>query len=198
MCARKSYLLDSISQKDPKHLLKMTVDLAELALLMSDHKESMRYALGGLKLAQKEKDKGAEGKLLFCIGENKWQLSFKEEAYDYFDKAIKQLQGAETKLEMAMLSYFYGMKMDYLLNDSRTEEALEVGLKREKLLKSIARLPEKMKPFWICNILICMLKCHIFAIWKGSMNRLKNITSSICLQRMHIPLMVKPMESLIC
>lgn len=145
--ARKSYLLDSISQKDPKHLLKMTVDLAELALLMSDHKESMRYALGGLKLAQKEKDKGAEGKLLFCIGENKWQLSFKEEAYDYFDKAIKQLQGAETKLEMAMLSYFYGMKMDYLLNDSRTEEALEVGLKREKLLKSIARLPEKNEAF---------------------------------------------------
>ena len=39
--ARKSYLLDSISQKDPKHLLKMTVDLAVLALLMSDHKESM-------------------------------------------------------------------------------------------------------------------------------------------------------------
>ncbi len=145
--ARKSYLLDSISQKDPKHLLKMTVDLAELALLMSDHKESMRYALGGLKLAQKEKDKGAEGKLLFCIGENKWQLSFKEEAYDYFDKAIKQLQGAETKLEMAMLSYFYGMKMDYLLNDSRTEEALEVGLKCEKLLKSIARLPEKNEAF---------------------------------------------------
>ena len=145
--ARKSYLLDSISQKDPKHLLKMTVDLAELALLMSDHKESMRYALGGLKLAQKENDKGAEGKLLFCIGENKWQLSFKEEAYDYFDKAIKQLQGAETKLEMAMLSYFYGMKMDYLLNDSRTEEALEVGLKREKLLKSIARLPEKNEAF---------------------------------------------------
>lgn len=145
--ARKSYLLDSVSQKDPKHLLKMTVDLAELALLMSDHKESMRYALGGLKLAQKEKDKGAEGKLLFCIGENKWQLSFKEEAYDYFNKAIKQLQGVETKLEMAMLSYFYGMKMDYLLNDSRTEEALEVGLKREKLLKSIARLPEKNDAF---------------------------------------------------
>ena len=89
--AKKSYLLDSVSQKDPKHLLTMTVDLAELAVLMSDHKESMRYALDGIKLAQKEKDKGAESKLLFCIGENKWQLSFKEEAYDYFDKAIKLL-----------------------------------------------------------------------------------------------------------
>ena len=119
--AKKSYLLDSVSQKDPKHLLTMTVDLAELAVLMSDHKESMRYALDGIKLAQKEKDKGAESKLLFCIGENKWQLSFKEEAYDYFDKAIKLLQGTSSKLEMTMLSYFYGMKMDYLLNDSRRD-----------------------------------------------------------------------------
>ena len=49
--AKKSYLLDSVSQKDPKHLLTMTVDLAELAVLMSDHKESMRYALDGIKLA---------------------------------------------------------------------------------------------------------------------------------------------------
>lgn len=145
--AKKSYLLDSVSQKDTKHLLTMTVDLAELAVLMSDHKESMRYALDGIKLAQKEKDKGAESKLLFCIGENKWQLSFKEEAYDYFDKAIKLLQGTSSKLEMAMLSYFYGMKMDYLLNDSRSKEALEVGLKREKLLKDIAKLPEKTKGF---------------------------------------------------
>ena len=140
--ARKSYLLDSVSQRDPKHLLTMTVDLAELAVLMSDHKESMRYALDGIKLAQKEKDKGAESKLLFCIGENKWQLSFKEEAYDYFDKAIKLLQGTSTRLEMAMLSYFYGMKMDYLINDSRSAEALEIGLKREKLLKDIAKLPQ--------------------------------------------------------
>lgn len=147
MYARKSYLLDSVSQKDPKHLLMMTVDLAELAVLMSDHKESMRYALDGISLAQKEKDKGAESKLLFCIGENKWQLSFKEEAYNYFNKAIKLLQGTEIKLEMAMLSYFYGMKMDYLLNDSRSEEALEVGLKREKLLKDIAILPEKTEGF---------------------------------------------------
>ena len=61
------------------------------------------------------------------------------------DKAIKLLQGTSSKLEMAMLSYFYGMKMDYLLNDSRSKEALEVGLKREKLLKDIAKLPEKNK-----------------------------------------------------
>ncbi len=176
----------------------MTVDLAELAVLMSDHKESMRYALDGIKLAQKEKDKGAESKLLFCIGENKWQLSFKEEAYDYFDKAIKLLQGTSSKLEMAMLSYFYGMKMDYLLNDSRSKEALEVGLKREKLLKDIAKLPEKTKGFLDCNILTCMQKCRISAIWKESIIRRKNIINNICQQRIHRHRMEKPMRYLIC
>ena len=33
MYARKAYLLDSISQKDPKHLLKMTVHLAEFSAM---------------------------------------------------------------------------------------------------------------------------------------------------------------------
>ena len=162
---------------------------------MSDHKESMRYALDGIKLAQKEKDKVAESKLLFCIGENKWQLSFKEEAYDYFDKAIKLLQGTSTRLEMAMLSYFYGMKMDYLLNDSRSKESLEVGLKREKLLKDYRK---KQKAFLICNIPTYMLKCRISAIWKESMIRRKHIINNICQQRIHRHRMEKPMRSLIC
>ena len=48
MYARKAYLLDSISQKDPKHLLKMTVHLAEFSAMMSKYNESMRYALDGL------------------------------------------------------------------------------------------------------------------------------------------------------
>ena len=52
MYARKAYLLDSISQKDPKHLLKMTVHLAEFSAMMSKYNESMRYAYSGSKLAQ--------------------------------------------------------------------------------------------------------------------------------------------------
>ena len=44
----KSYLLDSISQKDPKHLLKMTVHLAEFSAMMSKYNESMRYAYSGI------------------------------------------------------------------------------------------------------------------------------------------------------
>lgn len=52
MYARKSYLLDSISQREPKHMLKMTVYLAELSSLMSKYNESMQYALNGIVQAQ--------------------------------------------------------------------------------------------------------------------------------------------------
>ncbi len=48
MYARKSYLLDSISQREPKHMLKMTVYLAELSSIMSKYNESMHYALSGI------------------------------------------------------------------------------------------------------------------------------------------------------
>lgn len=90
------------------------------------------------------------------------------------------------------------MKMDYLLNDSRTEEALEVGLKCEKLLKSIARLPEKNEAFLDLQYTYLYAKMSYICYLEGKYEQVENITSSICLQRMHIPLMVKPMESLIC
>lgn len=41
-----------------------------------------------------------------------------------------------------MLSYFYGVKMGYLIADKRSNEALEIGLQREKLLD---RMSEQSK-----------------------------------------------------
>ena len=49
MYARKAYLLDSLYQKDPTHMLKMTVHLAEFSAMMSKYNESMRYALDGIR-----------------------------------------------------------------------------------------------------------------------------------------------------
>ena len=65
MYARKSYLLDSISQREPKHMLKMTVFMAELSSVMSKYNESMRYALNGITQAQKLKDQGSRSQVAF-------------------------------------------------------------------------------------------------------------------------------------
>ncbi|WP_458408495.1 helix-turn-helix domain-containing protein [Bacteroides congonensis] len=142
MYAKKAYLLDSIYQKDPEHMLKMTVYLAEFSAMMSKYNESMHYALEGIRQAQELGNREARGRLFFCMGENNWRLSFKDKAYDYFDRTIELLCGSKEKREMMLLSYYYGAKMGFLMNDSRIEEALEVGFEREKQIERLKALPQ--------------------------------------------------------
>ena len=140
--ARRAYVSDSLSHDNPSHLLRMTVSMAELFSLLSEYKESMRDAVQGVELARELKDIQSECKLLFCMGENKRRLSFKEEGYLFFDQAIDLLDNSKNEDYETMLSYFYGVKMGYLIADKRSNEALEIGLQREKLLD---RMSEQSK-----------------------------------------------------
>ena len=140
--ARRAYVSDSLSHDNPSHLLRMTVSMAELFSLLSEYKESMRYAVQGVELARELKDIQSECKLLFCMGENKRRLSFKEEGYLFFDQAIDLLDNSKNEDYETMLSYFYGVKMGYLIADKRSNEALEIGLQCEKLLD---RMSEQSK-----------------------------------------------------
>lgn len=143
--ARKSYVLDSVYQKDPEHLLKMTVYLAELSFLMSKYNESMNYALDGIAQSKRLEDRVSEARLLYCIGENNRMLSFKDKAYDYFDSAIDLLKGRKDVKEIGMLSSFYGGKMSYLMTDSLYEDASVMALEREKQIKKLETLPDVPK-----------------------------------------------------
>ena len=143
--ARKSYVLDSVYQKDPEHLLKMTVYLAELSFLMSKYNESMNYALDGIAQSKRLEDRVSEARLLYCIGENNRMLSFKDKAYDFFDSAIDLLKGRKGVKEIGMLSSFYGGKMSYLMTDSLYEDASVMALEREKQIKKLETLPDVPK-----------------------------------------------------
>ena len=123
-------------------MLKMTVYLAEFSAMMSKYNESMHYALEGIRQAQELGNREARARLFFCMGENNWRLSFKDKAYDYFDRTIELLRGSKEKREMMLLSYYYGAKMGFLMNDSRIEEALEVGFEREKQIERLKALPQ--------------------------------------------------------
>ena len=143
--ARKSYVLDSVYQKDPEHLLKMTVYLAELSFLMSKYNESMNYALDGIAQSKRLEDRVSEARLLYCIGENNRMLSFKDKAYDYFDSAIDLFKGRKGVKEIGMLSSLYGGKMSYLMTDSLYEDASVMALEREKQIKKLETLPDVPK-----------------------------------------------------
>ena len=139
---RKAYVADSIQGTDSSHFLQMTIDLAEVSFLLSWFEQSMRYATEGIALARKNGDKRAEGKLLFCLGENKKVLGFKKEGYDYFDQAINLVKGENDVISMQMLSYFYGLKMTYLLSDGCYDKVLLIGLERESLIHRMAASKE--------------------------------------------------------
>ena len=140
-----AYVFDSVYQKDPEHLLKMTVYLAELSFLMSKYNESMNYALDGIAQSKRLEDRVSEARLLYCIGENNRMLSFKDKAYDYFDSAIDLLKGRKGVKEIGMLSSFYGGKMSYLMTDSLYEDASVMALEREKQIKKLETLPDVPK-----------------------------------------------------
>lgn len=142
MYAKKAYLLDSIYGKDPEHMLKMTVYLAEFSSMMSKYNESMYYALEGIRQAQEVDNREAKARLFFCMGENNWRLSFKDKAYDYFNRTIELLRGSKEMREMMLLSGYYGAEMSFLMTDSRIDEALQVAFEREKLIGQLQSLPE--------------------------------------------------------
>lgn len=142
MYAKKAYLLDSIYEKDPEHMLKMTVYLAEFSSMMSKYNESMHYALEGIRQAQEVDNREAKARLFFCMGENNWRLSFKDKAYGYFNQAIELLRGSKEMREMMLLSGYYGAEMSFLMTDSRIDEALQVAFEREKLIGQLQSLPE--------------------------------------------------------
>lgn len=75
------------------------------------------------------------------------------------------------------------MKMDYLLNDSRSKEALEVGLKREKLLKDIAKLPEKTKGFLDLQYTYLYAKMSYICYLEGKYDQAGKILSTIFVNR---------------
>ncbi|WP_175629901.1 helix-turn-helix domain-containing protein [Bacteroides acidifaciens] len=142
MYAKKAYLLDSIYEKDPEHMLKMTVYLAEFSSMMSKYNESMHYALEGIRQAQEVDNREAKARLFFCMGENNWRLSFKDKAYGYFNRTIELLRGSKEMREMMLLSGYYGAEMSFLMTDSRIDEALQVAFEREKLIGQLQSLPE--------------------------------------------------------
>lgn len=63
------------------------------------------------------------------------------------------LQKTQDIEEMAILSYLYGVKMGYLIDDSEYEEALSIGTNRKKLIDkihSLSNIPGRLYRPTIC------------------------------------------------
>lgn len=145
--ARKAYLLDSLSQKSPAHLLKMNVLLAELTSSMSQYENSIRYIHQGMKWAREQNNPIAKARLLFCMGENHYALHHPKKAYALFNQAIDLLQGSRDLKQQETLSHLYGLYMGYLIENRRLQEARSIARLRKDLLDKIAQSAQAPQGF---------------------------------------------------
>lgn len=145
--AREAFLLDSLSQKSPPHLLKMNVLLAELTSSMSQYANSIRYIRQGMKWAREQDNPIAKARLLFCMGENQYALHHPRKAYTLFNRAINLLKGTRDIKQQETLSHLYGLYMGYLINNQRLQEAHDIAGLRKSLLNEIANSAQAPQGF---------------------------------------------------
>lgn len=73
-------------------------------------------------------------------------------------QAIDLLDNSKNEDYETMLSYFYGVKMGYLIADKRSNEALEIGLQREKLLDRMSEQSKIRADLLDLAICVCILQ----------------------------------------
>ena len=103
-------MLDSISQKDPKHMLKMTVYLAELSAIMSKYDESMHYALNGIRQAQELGIGRPEPDYSSVWGRITGDYLLKIRRTIILTGLLNCCVARKNMREMMLLSYYYGAK----------------------------------------------------------------------------------------
>lgn len=118
-------------------------------------------------------------------------MSFKDKAYDYFDRTIKLLRGSNKMREMMLLSYYYGAEMSFLMNDSRVKEALELAFEREKLIKRLEALPQIPEGYVDGQYSYLYAKLAYIYYVEKRMHRRNNIIKNTCRRKNLIPRMGK-------
>ncbi|MDD2952887.1 MAG: helix-turn-helix domain-containing protein [Parabacteroides sp.] len=139
-CSEKAFASDSV-QRSPVLYARATRLLSDIYFRLGRYEEAIRYALLQMENADKMGDVGDKASALFLISKGQRFLSHKEEAYQTAGKAVTLLESSSDIRQLALLSYFYGELSRFLDIDSRVRDALDVCVKREKL---IARM-DKMK-----------------------------------------------------
>ena len=64
-----------------------------------------------------------------------------EMAQEYFQRAVKLLEGTDDVREMSRLSTIYGEYMSFYINRNRMAEAIEIGYRRETVIQRMSGLP---------------------------------------------------------
>lgn len=141
----KAYHNDLIRQS-PEDLMLVYDLLAEIYSGSSEYEESIRIAVEGIEYAKQMGNKRLEATLLMCIGMSKRDLGLKDDADKYVAQVIEireQLFKDNTDwVHLDDLIYAYGMKILYLREDKKYQEAIDLLPRYEELLDQLKAYPD--------------------------------------------------------
>lgn len=136
----KAYHNDLI-RRSPEDLMLAYDMLSEIYSGSGEYEESIRIAVEGIEYAKQMGNKRLEATLLMYIGMNKRDLGLKDDADKYVAQVIEireQLLKDNTDwVYLDDLTYAYGMKILYLREDKKYQEAIDLLPRYEELLDQL-------------------------------------------------------------
>lgn len=126
ICVRRALQNDSI-RLVPERKLSSIAMLANILERQNRYEESIGVCHEGIDLARNLACKKEESDMYsvmarVCIG-----MTNDEMAQEYFQRAVRLLEGTDDVREMSRLSTIYGEYMSFYINRNRMAEAIEIG-----------------------------------------------------------------------
>ena len=167
----KAYRSDSIPQQ-PTTALQLLERITDQYNVTGNYTESTRYAIEGIKLAQKTGDKQSEANFLLYLGINKRDMRLKKQADEQIDEAIRLYSSitpqTNTWNNIDDLIYMYGVKFTYLIEDGNYQRVIDLLPHMEHLLqqlKTCSDLPEGVYDMRLS------IACQTFALCYASIGQ---------------------------
>ena len=140
ICVRRALQNDSI-RLVPERKLSSIAMLANILERQNRYEESIGVCHEGIDLARNLACKKEESDMYsvmarVCIG-----MTNDEMAQEYFQRAVRLLEGTDDVREMSRLSTIYGEYMSFYINRNRMAEAIEIGYRRETVIQRMSGLP---------------------------------------------------------
>ena len=139
-CCREALGEDSI-RLVPVRKLRTTVMLAAALERQDRYEEVITTCQEAIGLARQTGHRKEEADMLSTIARAYIGMMNKKEGLNYFNQAIRLLEGTDNVREMGILSTTYGEYMTTLIDMDRNEEAIEIGYRREALIRRMSELP---------------------------------------------------------
>lgn len=139
-CCRRALQNDSV-RLVPGRRLSATVMLAGILERLNKYDEGIVVCREAVDLARESGNKKDEADVLLTMARTYLGMKEVKSGFACFERAVGLLESAGDVREMATLSTIYGEYMTVLIAMDRTSEAIEMGRRREAVIKRMSELP---------------------------------------------------------